>query len=108
MKFSKRKLLAFMLLFLALSCEKDQDIPPDNIQPEIKFPSHTIYPGSHIKPDSYSQSELDNHTAGFYKAWKDEYFKTDCRKGEFYIYSGNDANTISEAHGYGMMIMCFV
>jgi endo-1,4-beta-D-glucanase Y len=64
--------------------------------------------GIHIKPNVYSQSELDDQTSTFYSEWKDEYFKTDCKKGEFYIYSGNDANTISEAHGYGMMIMCFM
>jgi endoglucanase len=103
------KMLSISILFLLLaSCEKKPDIPPDTIQPNIPFPAHTSYTGSNIKPDNYSQSELDNQTRAFFTEWKNEYFKTDCRKGEFYIYSGNDANTISEAHGYGMMIMCFM
>lgn len=97
-----------MMIFLVMSCEKKQDIPLDTIQPNIKYPAHTSYIGTHIKPDNYNQSEIDNQTASFYTAWKNEYFKTDCKKGEFYIYSGDDANTVSEAHGYGMMIMCFM
>jgi endoglucanase len=106
---SPRKILSiFTLVSLLISCKKNQDIPPDTIQPNVPFPAHTDYSGIHIKPGNYSQSDLDAQTSAFYSEWKDEYFKTDCKAGEFYIYSGNDANTISEAHGYGMMIMCFM
>jgi endoglucanase len=108
MKFSNKIPGVFILFFLVTSCEKKQDIPPDTILPNIQYPAHTSYMGIHIKPNVYSQSELDDQTSAFYSEWKDEYFKTDCKKGEFYIYSGSDANTISEAHGYGMMIMCFM
>ncbi|MFN8206582.1 MAG: glycosyl hydrolase family 8 [Bacteroidales bacterium] len=98
----------FIALTLLISC-KDEELKllPDTIR-NIPYPAHTIYPGSHIKPNNYSQSELDNQTSSFYTAWKKKYLKNDCRTSEYYIHSGAGAKTISEAHGYGMMIMCFM
>jgi endoglucanase len=95
-----------MLTFLN-ACRELPDLTPDKFQ-NIPYPNHTNYTGVHLKPDNYSQSELDDHTGTFYTAWKNEYLKNDCKRSEYYIYSGNGANTISEAHGYGMMIMCFM
>jgi endoglucanase len=107
MKFSYKILNVFVLVILVTSCEKEQDLSPDNII-NIPYPNHTNYIGNHIKPDNYSQSELDNQTSTFYKAWKNVYLKNDCKTSEYFIHSGDGAKTISEAHGYGMMIMCFM
>jgi endo-1,4-beta-D-glucanase Y len=91
-----------------MSCGNSEEPPIDNTENHKPFPAHTNYPGSHIKPGNYNQSDLDDQTGTFYREWKDEYLKNDCNADEYYIYSGDDALTISEAHGYGMMIMCFM
>ncbi len=104
---SKKILIIFLGIIFLISCKEEQDLIPDS-KVNIPFPAHTLYKGSYIKPADYDQSELDSQTGTFYLLWKDEYLKNDCEADEYYIYSGNKANTISEAHGYGMMIMCFM
>jgi len=108
MKNLKKILRVFTGVILIISCEEEeQNLSPDSFR-NIPYPAHTNYLGIHIKPNNYGQSELDNQTSAFYTAWKNEYLKNDCKTSEYYIYSGDGANTISEAHGYGMMIMCFM
>jgi endoglucanase len=97
----------FLLTLLITSCRQVVAVP-DNGVDNFPYPNHTHYQGKHIKPSNYSQSDLDNQTSSFYSAWKSEYLKSDCTTGEYYIHSGNGAKTVSEAHGYGMMIMCFL
>jgi len=68
------------------------------------FPQHTEYYG-HIKPNQYTQVELDGHVTAFYDAWKDLYFKVGCEDNQYHVFfdSGNTV-TVSEAMGYGMLI----
>lgn len=72
---------------------------------QFPFPQHADY-ASHIKPSQYSQEELDNHVTSFYDAWKNLYLKDGCEDGHYRI-DVNSGNTItlSEAMGYGMMIL---
>ncbi|MAN27688.1 MULTISPECIES: glycosyl hydrolase family 8 [Mesonia] len=97
------------LLLILSACDKSEDIASAetslNAHP---FPNHTPYAGNHIKPSNYSQTALDNQTSSFYEEWKNTYLKNDCNADEYYILSGNGAKTVSEAHGYGMMIMGFM
>jgi len=53
-----------------------------------------------------SQGELDNVTRAFYDVWKARYLETGCGEGRAYIDAPVLSNqiTVSEAHGYGMMI----
>ena len=72
------------------------------------FPNHTNYAGKHIKPNSYTQSELDSQTQLFYDKWKYEYLKNDCgNTDEYYVFSGGGSINVSEAQGYGMMITAY-
>ena len=68
------------------------------------FPQHTEYHG-HIKPNQYTQAELDSHVTTFYNAWKELYFKPGCEDNQYHVFfdSGNTV-TVSEAMGYGMII----
>jgi len=76
--------------------------------PGRPFPNHTNYTANHIKPNNYSQIQLDTQTQLFYDEWKSEYLKNDCgNTSEYYVFSGNGAKNISEAQGYGMMITAF-
>jgi endo-1,4-beta-D-glucanase Y len=90
------------------SCSDSGDPPCDMVENRMAFPVHTHYTGKHIKPGNYSQAELDQLTAEFYQDWREEYLKNDCKSGEYYIHVDDGAMTVSEAHGYGMMIMCFM
>ena len=54
------------------------------------FPQHTEYHG-HIKPNQYTQAELDSHVTTFYNAWKELYFKPGCEDNQYHVFfdSGN-------------------
>jgi len=73
------------------------------------FPNHTNYSGNHIKPNNYTQLQLDTQTQFFYDEWKSAYLKNDCGNiNEYYIFSGNGSKNVSEAQGYGMMIVAYL
>ena len=72
------------------------------------FPAHTMYKGTVVKPMG-TQAQLDQATSNFYNQWKARYLKTGC--GGRYVDPGKvegigeaPSMTISEAHGYGMII----
>jgi len=69
------------------------------------FPQHTQYKGTYIKP-SYTQQQLDNDVTAFYNSWKTKYLINGCEANQYYIYfdEGNTI-TVSEAMGYGFMII---
>ena len=115
MNFLKTILNAVVLIIVMSSCNKKDSIPnendgmvSENTTNVYPFPNHTNYKGAHIKPTNYNQTDLDFQTAAFYDAWKKTYLKNDCNTNEYYVLSGNGAKTVSEAHGYGMMITCFM
>jgi len=101
------KSILFFALIILFSCN-EEDSSSNPPVPNLPFPNHTIYSGSHIKPSNYSQEQLDTHTQSFYNEWKVRYLKNGCNTNEYYIFSGNEALTISEAQGYGMLIMCYI
>ena len=71
----------------------------------IPYPHHTNYK-TNIKPD-VEQSVLDKNTSDLYRKWKQEYLVSGCNSGEYYI-DYDAGQTVSEAHGYGMMIMVYM
>jgi endoglucanase len=72
------------------------------------FPQHTTYTKGTIKPDLVSQTQMDDSVLSFYKLWKERYINDDAGDGQFYVWvegsvGGNQC--VSEAQGYGMMIV---
>jgi len=69
------------------------------------FGTHVGYAAG-ILPDHVSQGELDSAVRSFYDIWKARYVATGCGDGRHYIAApvSGDQITVSEAHGYGMMI----
>jgi hypothetical protein len=69
------------------------------------FPQHTEY-HTHIKPSQYTQDQLDDQVRAFYDQWKAKYLINGCEDDQYYVFfdSGNTV-TVSEAMGYGMMIV---
>ena len=66
-----------------------------------------------IKPNTVSQTEMNQSVADFYTYWKAAYLRASNGQtsGGWYIYShpdDPDKKTVSEAHGYGMIIMALI
>ncbi len=64
------------------------------------------YVGGAITPNHLAPAALDQAVRTFYDAWKARYLRQSCGAGRYVVYSrvrpGN--LTVSEAHGYGMVI----
>ncbi len=78
------------------------------------YPRHITYPNC-IKPNHVTQQALDNAVAEYYTKWKRDHIKqAGSTTGGYYLYTGGgtgtsgDAVTISEAHGYGMIIFALM
>lgn len=86
---------------------------PTGEGPHKAFPQHTAYTGSAIKPSHLTQDQLDATVARLYDEWKKKYLKQNpYDPSQYYVwYSDGDwfedddiSITVSEAHGYGMLI----
>ena len=90
-------ILFFTLAFLATTA-RGQSAP---------FPQHTTYAAG-ILPDTASRSQMDDTVRNFYKAWSATYLKrSPDGKGCYVSIKGNSnaEDCVSEAMGYGMMIV---
>ncbi|MFD0712523.1 glycosyl hydrolase family 8 [Paenibacillus sp. GCM10027626] len=75
------------------------------------FPQHTAYAGGTIKPSHVTQAEMDATVKRLYDEWKKKYLKQNpYAPDQYYVwYADGDwfedgEITVSEAHGYGMLI----
>jgi endoglucanase len=86
-----------------------------NRAPQRPFPQHTAYTAGAIKPQ-HPQPDLDAAVLASYRAWKQAYLKSGCGEGRYYVDPGTDVSggklarsiSISEGHGYGMVITAFM
>jgi endoglucanase len=78
------------------------------------FPNHTTYTTGTIKPNNFTQVQLDNQVKSFYTLWKAEYVKQHCTDNtKYYIDFSNNSNNdtaicVSEGQGYGMVIVAYM
>lgn len=74
------------------------------------FGSHAAaYASGAILPAHRTQAELDDAVRDYYDDWKRRYLTQGCGSGRWYVASGHDASlTVSEAHGYGMLILAYM
>ncbi|MBS4223924.1 beta-glucanase [Bacillus sp. FJAT-49682] len=104
---------SFSNITLANSTNKE-DAEMSKNTPKRPFPQHVTYTEGTIKPNHVTQEEMDATVARLYDEWKERYLKQNpYDKDQYYIFynhngeSTNDpreAITVSEAHGYGMVI----
>lgn len=59
---------------------------------------------------SASQEELNRATRSFYDFWKKKYLKPGCEEGELVVEAKTKPTnlTVSEAHGYGLIILAYM
>jgi hypothetical protein len=71
------------------------------------FGSHPLaYSAGAIRPSHVSQAALDQAVRDFYDAWKTRYLRRACGAGRALVLAGVAPGnlTVSEAHGYGMIV----
>jgi endo-1,4-beta-D-glucanase Y len=66
------------------------------------------YHAGTILPSHKNQGQLDDNVRDFYDQWKSDYLRQGCGAGRYYVLSGGGHQTVSEAHGYGMIIMALM
>lgn len=66
------------------------------------FPQHTTYTSGTIKPNNVTQTVMDNAVKTKWDAWKGAYLKP-AGTGKYYVKYNSAGETVSEAHGYGML-----
>jgi len=64
------------------------------------------YLGASILPNHVNPAALDQAVADFYDEWKSRYVSEECGTGRYVIITGTQPGnlTVSEGHGYGMII----
>ena len=71
------------------------------------FPQHVAYAAGAIKPSKVTQAAMDAKVASQYALWKANYLRTDGGEGAWIDYNGRNC-TVSEAHGYGMVLAAYM
>ncbi len=74
------------------------------------YPQGIDFPGC-IKPNNVTQTQMNNSVSSLYDSYKSRYLKTLNGDRYYILAQGNPAvaeRTISEAHGYGMIIMALM
>ncbi len=71
------------------------------------FGTHSGYHGTGVRyPGNHTRAELDAATAAFYTTWKSRYLEPACIAGQYRVKTtpATAAYTVSEGHGYGMLL----
>ncbi len=115
---------SFHLLVVALfacggtsACVKrlssEPSAPPkatSNAEPHVPFGSrpHDYVDGSLLP--TMGQSQRDAAVKKFYEYWKDKYLRPACEPGQLVVHAPTKPGnlTVSEAHGYGMIILAYM
>ena len=84
-----------------------------NICSQVNYPfPHTItYTSGSIKPNNYTQAQMNTQVGTLWDQWKTVYLKNDCPSlpNQYYVLfsDGTNINT-SEGMGYGMMLSAYM
>src|SRR5689334_9844293 len=71
--------------------------------PNKPFPQHTTYTSGSIKPSHVTQTTMDDAVKSKWDSWKSAYLKP-AGTGKYYVKYDASGATVSEAHGYGMLL----
>ena len=71
------------------------------------FPQHVTYTAGSIKPNNVTQSAMDSAVQTKWNAWRNAYLKP-AGTGRYYVRFNSNGETVSEAHGYGMLLTVYM
>lgn len=76
--------------------------------PRKPFPQTAAYQGAYVLPDR-AEAARNDALQNLYRQWKRGYFRLNPHDdSQAYIHwGGEEGITVSEAHGYGMMLLCY-
>lgn len=80
----------------------------------MPFPTHTTYAAGTVKPNNVTQAAMDSAVTNFWGQWAYRYLKSTGAGGQYYVYYNLEgqgdpgAATVSEAHGYGMVLAAYM
>ncbi|MFO0981908.1 MAG: glycosyl hydrolase family 8 [Planctomycetota bacterium] len=110
-----RSLLALVLASLSLAAcgggggGGSSSRPPAAADVARPFGSHTQAYAAGILPSHHPQRELDDAVRAYYDLWRAKYVESGCGADRYHVAMGRtDEMTVSEAHGYGMLICAFM
>ena len=92
-----RRILAVIVIGAAVAAQAQNH--PFGSEPQA-------YAGAAIRPNHVSQAQLEQAVRDFYDQWKARYLKQTCGAGRWVVQAKTQSGnlTVSEAHGYGMLI----
>jgi hypothetical protein len=70
------------------------------------FPFHVTLPAGIIQPNNVSQAQMDAAVRRHWRAWKTNYLRS--AGGEYWVKYDDTNSTVSEAHGYGMVLAAYL
>ena len=91
----------------AAAAAQDDPLVTKPLATSKPFPHHATYAAGVIKPTNVSQSAIDAKVQSLYASWKTTYLRTAGGQGTWVKYDDGN-NTVSEAHGYGMVISAYM
>lgn len=114
MEIAKWIVIVIAILVLTLGVASGVFLTRSTVPPGRPFPQHTEYVAGSVRPTIRTQAELDEEVAEYYMKWRERYLwmvpNTD--PAQKLVLFALDAAwvdqwraTVSEAHGYGMMIL---
>jgi hypothetical protein len=71
------------------------------------FPQHTTYTAGTIKPNNVTQASMDSSVQSKWNSWKAAYLKP-AGTGKYYVKYNAAGETVSKAHGYGMLLTAII
>jgi endo-1,4-beta-D-glucanase Y len=73
------------------------------------FGNHAhAYAAGSILPSQRTQAQLDQAVRATYDAWKARYLESSCAGDRYFVKSGSGDATVSEASGYGLVVMAYM
>lgn len=114
---SSSRTLVLALTLCASACVKKPGSEPTELPPSTiaKAPAHPFgsrpipYPAQTTQP-SIPPEARDEGVKRFYDYWQDKYLKPGCEPGHLVVLANTKPTnlTVSEAHGYGMIILAYM
>lgn len=103
-------------LFLS-ACVREASHRPDpvpssttEVPPQLPFGSRPHPFARNVIFPSASEKDRDAAVVDFYRRWKEKFIRPGCNPGELVVLTKNKPSqlTVSEAHGYGMIILAYM